>query len=118
MAHLYNLQIDVQDTSRSGTYHNTKFKKTAEQHGLEVKKTDTYGWSKTCLNQEAKDCISNMQDKDFTLHRKSFPALERNGKSKQSTRKYICPVCGCIIRATKEVNVVCGDCDCLFIEDE
>lgn len=38
MVHLYNLQIGVQDTSRNGTYHNKKFKETAEQHGLDVGK--------------------------------------------------------------------------------
>ena len=36
------------------------------------------------------------------------------GKPKQSTRKYVCPKCGCIIRATREVNVLCGDCGVAF----
>ena len=31
MVHLYNLQVGVQDTSRSGTYHNKKYKEAAEQ---------------------------------------------------------------------------------------
>lgn len=30
MVHLYNLQIGVQDTSRSGTYHNKKYKEAAD----------------------------------------------------------------------------------------
>ena len=30
MVHLYNLQVGVQDTSRSGTYHNKKYKEAAE----------------------------------------------------------------------------------------
>lgn len=38
MVHLQNLQDGVQDTSRSGTYHNKKFKETAEAHGLTVEK--------------------------------------------------------------------------------
>lgn len=33
MVHLYNLQIGVQDTSRSGTYHNKKYKEAAELIG-------------------------------------------------------------------------------------
>ena len=33
MVHLQNLQDGVQDTSRSGTYHNKKFKETAEAPG-------------------------------------------------------------------------------------
>lgn len=35
-------------------------------------------------------------------------------KPKQSTRKYVCPQCGCIIRATKDVHVICGDCNVPF----
>ena len=37
--------------------------------------------------------------------------FDEEEKPKQSTRKYICPKCKTIIRATKDVNVVCGDCD-------
>ena len=32
MAHLYNIQNEIKDTSRAGIYHNTKFKETAEAH--------------------------------------------------------------------------------------
>ena len=46
MVHLLNLQDGVQDTSRSGTYHNKKFKETAEAHGLIVEKGEKYGWHK------------------------------------------------------------------------
>ena len=45
MVHLQNLQDGVQDTSRSGTYHNKKFKETAEAHGLTVEKGEKYGCS-------------------------------------------------------------------------
>lgn len=38
-------------------------------------------------------------------------------KTKQSSRKYVCPMCGCIIRATKEVHVICGDCNVEFEEE-
>ena len=34
--------------------------------------------------------------------------------SKNRSIKYVCPKCGAIIRATKQVNVVCGDCDVPF----
>jgi len=34
--------------------------------------------------------------------------------SKNRSIKYVCPVCGAIIRATKQVNVVCGDCNIAF----
>ena len=34
--------------------------------------------------------------------------------SKNRSIKYVCPKCGAIIRATKLVNVICGDCDAAF----
>ena len=34
--------------------------------------------------------------------------------SKNRSIKYVCPKCGASIRATKLVNVVCGDCDVAF----
>lgn len=43
-----------------------------------------------------------VQDKKFELHRKSFPKIPGAAKTKQSTRKYVCPMCGTIIRATKK----------------
>lgn len=116
MVHLYNLQIGVQDTSRSGTYHNKKFKETAEQHGLICESSGKYGYSQTKLNEDAATFINQYQEKKFELFRKSIPKIK--GKSKnQSSRKYVCPGCGCIIRATKEVHVVCADCNMEFEED-
>lgn len=119
MVHLYNLQIGVQDTSRSGTYHNKRFKNAAEQHGLTVEKIKTYGWAKTSLNDEAKVFIDSIDDneKEFQLYRKRLSKPSGAANTKQSTRKYICPICGCIIRATKKVNVVCGDCNVKFKEE-
>lgn len=29
---------------------------------------------------------------------------------RSSTRKYVCPCCGNSVRATKAVNLICGDC--------
>ena len=31
-------------------------------------------------------------------------------KKPSSTRKYICPKCGNSCRATKTINIICGDC--------
>lgn len=38
-------------------------------------------------------------------------------KTEKEARKYVCPVCGCIIRATKEVHIICGDCNVEFEEE-
>lgn len=115
MVHLYNLQHDIKDTSRSGTYHNAKYKASAEQHGLSVKKSDKYGWSDTSLDDEAKAFINSI-DMDFELYRES-PLKVGKSAAKQSTRKYVCPVCGCIVRATKEVHIICYDCETEFVEE-
>lgn len=115
MAHLHNIKVGVQDTSRGGFYHNAKFKAAAENHGLTVKKSEKYGWSKTALNDEAKAFVDAMQEKKFEIFRNSPPKISKASK-KQSSRKYVCPSCGAIIRATKEVHVICGDCEVEFEE--
>ena len=101
MAHLYNLQIGVQDTTRGDAYHNKKYKEAAEQHGLTVGKDAKYDWTVTTLNDEAKVFVASFQDKKFELYRKSFPKIPGAAKTKQFTRKYVCPMYGTIIRATK-----------------
>jgi hypothetical protein len=30
--------------------------------------------------------------------------------TKSNSRRYFCPQCKAIVRATREVNVICGDC--------
>lgn len=118
MVHLLNLQNKVQDTSRSGMYHNKRFKEIAEQHGLTIDKNEKYGWCITKLNPEAADFIKSTfnVDEGFGLYRSKFPKVKASGSS--SSRKYVCPICGTIIRATKEVHVTCIDCDAEFEEQE
>ncbi len=110
MVHLKNLQDDVQDTSRSGKYHNKKFKEVAEEHGLLVDKDSKYGWCITKLTDETKYWIEqSCKDEDcFDLYRSKM--LKPLAAKKQSTRKYVCPICGVIVRATKQVRIICADC--------
>ena len=89
----------------------------AWSNGEQKKITDLATLTKTSLNDEAKAFVAGMQDKKFELHRKSLPKIPGAAKTKQSSRKYVCPVCGCIIRATKEVHVICGDCNVEFEEE-
>lgn len=118
MVHLWNLQEGVQDTSRSGTYHNKAFKAAAEAHGLIVEKTAKYGFSTTTLAPAALTFIQSMEKTGFSLVRPKVGGLKGAGSKKQSSRKYVCPGCGAIIRATKEVHVICGDCELTFEEQE
>lgn len=115
MVHLWNLQNEVQDTSRGGTYHNKKFKQVAEEHGLIIEQHPKYGWTITTLNDEAKTFIDGMNEKGFDIYRSKLPKFK--AASSSSSRKYICPCCGLIIRATKEVHVICADCNCEFEEE-
>ncbi len=109
MVHLYNLQNGVKDTSRGGTYHNKKFKEAAEAHGLLPEKDEKYGWIGRKLNDEAKAFVESLHETKFDLFRETPTKIK--GTSKQSSRKYVCPCCGLIIRATKEVKVMCMECD-------
>lgn len=114
MVHLYNLQIGISDTSRSGKYHNKKFKKVAEQHGLIVKQNNTYGWSITQLNDDAINFINDLGSSQFQLYRLKPP----KSKPHSSTRKYVCPTCRCIVRATKDVYIICGVCGADFRRED
>ena len=116
MVHLWNLQNNVQDTSRSGTYHNKNFKVEAEKHGLIIEKDSKYGWTITKLNDECSKFIEGLKHESFKLHRKKMIKVNTSS-TRQSTRKYVCPSCGCIVRATKEVNILCGDCNEYFEEE-
>lgn len=42
----------------------------------------------------------------------------QTGKRKTSTRKYQCPCCGNSFRATKEIRVLCMDCNEQYIKVE
>ena len=115
MVHLWNLQNNVQDTSRGGTYHNKKFKQVAEGHGLIIDQDPKYGWTITRLNDEAKAFIDGLKEQEFEIYRSKLPKIKKSKSS--SSRKYVCPQCGLIIRATKEVHVICSECGVEFEEE-
>lgn len=111
MVHLYNHIKGIKDTSRGVTYHNKKFKETAEKCGLIIEHHDKYGWSTTKLQDSTKEFIETLGVIDFGLHRQKQLSLENGKKKKSSSKKYICSECGTSVRATKEVRIICADCD-------
>lgn len=112
MCHLYALQKEIKDTSRSGIYHNKKFKKIAEEHGLDVAEADKIGWSVTSLKPETIEwLIENSNFAEITIYKEKPLVADRVAKPKQSTRKYVCPCCGLIVRTTKECRIKCIECD-------
>lgn len=147
MVHLYCNEQGIKDTSRGNTYHNKRFKELAESHGLTVSYDERIGWSCTRLSEGAAAFVEENADKSVfvvTRERHSPPqaaitpteASEGEGreidggepengaqgateppKTKQILRKYVCPKCGCIIRASREVNVICGECKVPFEQE-
>jgi hypothetical protein len=118
MAHLYNLHHDIADVSNNGYYHNKRFKDTAEAHDLIIEKHDKYGWTITTLTPETSTWLEKALSGD-AIRAARLPEGNGTGKkggskSKNRSIKYVCPECGTIIRATREVNVICGDCGVAF----
>lgn len=114
MVHLHNIQNGIVDTSNNGYYHNKRFKTTAEEHGLIIEKHNRYGWTITTLTPETEAWITaTFGEKGLNISRMAEIAGVKTGRSKSKNRsiKYVCPCCGTSVRATREVNIKCGDCD-------
>ena len=117
MCHQYASVHNMQDTSRAGNYHNKLFKRIAENHGLTVVCVQTIGWSHTELTDETAARIAEFvkDNPDSLIYR--LPVMKGESIKTSSTRKYVCPVCGNSVRATKEVRIMCVDCNELMREE-
>lgn len=130
MIHLYCRQENIQECSRGGMYHNGKFKELAEKCLLVCERQGQYGWNTVGKNNDrlieyalSKDWTEIMIGRGFTMSisdggRNGIEGALSNGgkgstggKVPSSTRKYQCPHCKNSVRATKEVNIICGDCN-------
>lgn len=118
MCHQYASVHEMQDTSRGGNYHNKLFKKIAETHGLTVAYAQTIGWSVTTLTDETagKMAAFTADNPCDIIYR--LPVMKGQTVKTSSTRKYICPCCGNSVRATKQVNIMCVDCNELMKAEE
>ena len=129
--HLYAMQNGIKDTSNRGVYHNRTFKELAEQRGLLISRHEKYGWTITEPTEETIDFCISYGLEDIEICRQSdFYIGISGGKSgngntgtpstrnPSSTRKYICPCCGNSFRATKDIRVLCMDCNEEFVKVE
>ena len=99
-------------------YHNKRFKSMAEAHGLEVEHHPKYGWTITSPGVDLLDFIKQQGWQDLQMVEGvslldvlgTLPKGGSRTKKPSSTRKYICPKCGNSCRATKAINIICGDC--------
>ena len=123
MVHYYNHVNGIQDTSRGNTYHNKRFRDSAQERGLIVEHHPTYGWSITSPADSLLDFVLFNGLTDILLNRNELYGVRvpvggtNNGTDltpttkPSSTRKYVCPCCGMSVRATRTVNIGCLDCD-------
>ncbi len=125
MVHLYNIAHNIQDCSRGGAYHNKKFKAEAERRGLVIEHHPTYGWTITEPSKRLIDYIigqgwtevhMNRGGRSWTPPRSGGSKTGESGAcddeekpKRSSTRKLVCPCCGQSVRATRAVNILCGD---------
>ena len=113
IVHLENIRNGIQDVARGGTRHNKKFADCADAHGMEGYKGEDYskvGYRARLTEQTKADLLPALDflEKEITLCRD-----EAGEKRKKVSKvlKYACPVCGVSCRATKELSIMCMDCD-------
>ncbi|MFC4050052.1 hypothetical protein ACFOY4_10185 [Actinomadura syzygii] len=107
---------DIQDTSRQGRYHNTRFRDLATELGIDVAKDDKFGWSITTVpdtTQAAYRAPLRALEKAMVLWRRDeITAPTATGKSSN----LIAAICPCertirIARSSLEqAAVTCGAC--------
>lgn len=127
MVHLWNIRENIQDCSRGGQYHNKRFRDAATSRDLYISYDKRIGWSITEPTPALCDFIISEGWTDIDMTRLEWGHFPRGGAGTSNTtggtvappparttgnsRKYVCPVCGLIVRATKEVRVACMDCN-------
>ena len=124
MVHLYCRENGIKEVSRGGKYHNKRFKAEAERRGLVCIPCGQYGWNTTPSDNLVEYALSKGWN-EIKIGRGSLPPIIRTGasgtaqtgaettgggKRPSSTRKLQCPKCGCSVRATKTVRIMCMDC--------
>lgn len=128
MIHIYDYVIlKVSDRSRGGTYYNKRFAHTARIFNIPVERNDRYGFqitselsaSEIIGNRRLLHCLASMRSMIFPEEISS--QLSSTDNKHQTTpypnaRRYVCPKCGTIVRATKKVNILCGDCNIAMVE--
>ena len=137
MVHYYCQLNGINDVSQGGRYHNKHFKEEAEKRGLIITYKQYIGYSVTEPSESFIEVLNtNGIEKPLDINRDGgmfigFGGSDNNNgtdgtsgtetkptKPKCSTRKYQCPKCGNSFRATKDINVLCMDCNEQFIRVE
>ena len=137
MVHYYCQLKGIADVSQNGRYHNKRFKAEAEKRGLIISYQQYIGYSVTTPSDEFIEVLqTNSIEKPLDINRDGGVFIGFGGsdgiggmngtsgiegkatKPKCSTRKYQCPCCKNSFRATKDINVLCMDCNVQFVKVE
>lgn len=123
MVHLYCMENNISDTSKNGKYHNKRFKVEAEKRDLEISYGQYIGYSVTAPSDKFVQILKENNLLGEIIHYRNAKIELTNGgsgigakgidgiKRKSSTRKYVCPICGISVRATRDVAIGCLDCN-------
>ena len=122
MVHYYCHVNGIQDTSN--TYHNKRFKEECEKCDLVISQARVIGYSVTKPSESLYHFVSEQgwNDRIKLFRERKSPckggsadggksSADQKEKQKSSTRKYICPLCGMSVRATREVRIACMECN-------
>ena len=121
MIHLYNQMQNIQDASRSGLYHNNRYRVAAVEHGLCCSRSEKYGWSNTSLSAQTVAWLQTTYGSNpspFPLYRDpggvpkkpGKPETESNASRTSGLCELVCPSCGLIVYAPTDANISCDDC--------
>lgn len=103
----------IKVSSNRGVYLNKRYKQKAESIGCSVERHEKYGYRLSGLPTELMDYLESIHFNQFKIW---MPVSDDDQRSlSSSTRKYICPCCGNSFRATKNLRVICADCDEQFV---
>lgn len=129
--HLYDDTVLNISDSRDGYYHNDRFYKTAVTHGLNCERVPRYGYARTSPSDELLQFLLDHDEiREIELCRAKEPdtvtvtvkggdrdsTVSVKGKKTSNSRRWVCPGCGAIVRSTRAVNLICGDCLTHFVE--
>jgi uncharacterized protein with PIN domain/DNA-directed RNA polymerase subunit RPC12/RpoP len=114
MVHYANKIADIKDCN--GQIHNKKFKTLAESVGLIVEKSKKFGWGHTQCSDTFKEFINNTikPNMEYFNYFRNVPPKEKSEPKEKTQFTYVCPQCDEKIKAKKDKNIVCGECDCSF----
>lgn len=117
MCHIYNNEVlNIQDASRGGTYHNKRFRDTAQAHGLNVTRSDKYGYSHTSPSDSLIEWCIERGLREIDISRMDIErgtgsgtrAIGGNGTAKVTVshnHRFVCPSCGTVARAGRRISL-------------